>query len=54
MEPFERPVNNRPRYSENIFAFYRQPAGNSTACIPYILRETMVNHKKMVHPPCLL
>jgi hypothetical protein len=27
-------------------------AGNTS--LPYILAEAMVNHKKMVHPPCIL
>ncbi len=25
-----------------------------SSSLPYILAEAMVNHKKMVHPPCVL
>ena len=32
------------------------PVANLSGCssLPYILAEAMVNHKKMVHPPCVL
>lgn len=42
-----------PDHSENLFAFYYKPA--MIAAVPklsFILAEAMVNHKKMVHPPC--
>jgi hypothetical protein len=32
--------------------YYRQAVIAPVQRLPFFLTETMVNHKKMVHPPC--
>ncbi|MBX2907511.1 MAG: hypothetical protein KF744_15810 [Taibaiella sp.] len=34
--------------------YYRQAMIAPVQRLPFFLPETMVNHKKMVHPPCTL
>jgi len=34
--------------------YYRQAMIAPVERLPFFLPETMVNHKKMVHPPCML
>jgi hypothetical protein len=41
---------------EVIFGIFNRMAAalSGSSSLPYILAEAMVNHKKMVHPPCIL
>lgn len=42
-----------PESGEQLFiTFLRQSPTTATSRLPFVLAEAMVNHKKMVHPPC--
>lgn len=44
-----------PEAAKTPFLFYyRQAMIAPVQRLPFFLPETMVNHKKMVHPPCML
>ncbi|MBN9483991.1 MAG: hypothetical protein J0H46_11580 [Bacteroidetes bacterium] len=51
---FLRTVNSRAPHSKNIFATYYEKLVATVTHLPFVLNEAMVNHKKMVHPPCTL
>lgn len=40
--------------SEPFSFYYRQAMIAPVEKLPFFLPEAMVNHKKMVHPPCML
>jgi hypothetical protein len=42
-----------PESGEQQFTtFLRQFPATAASRLPFVLAEAMVNHKKMVHPPC--
>lgn len=54
MGSFMSTANSRAPHSEHIFATFYEKAATTAAHLPFVLNEAMVNHKKMVHPPCTL